>query len=196
MATPYGDMQLVEVEPLFFQQVDGQFHFVFRQDSQGHITYMFTDMIPQFGFEKVQWYETVGFNMPLLLVSLLLFFSMLLITLIRAVWYRRLNRDETPAARVAYRLMVVISILNLLFVIGTFIWGPQIAFGIPPVYKVVMGLGVLSAILTVGSLVYIVLAWKNRYWGVTFRVYYTLVVVAAVAFVWFLNQWNLLGWRY
>jgi hypothetical protein len=81
-------------------------------------------------------------------------------------------------------------------VIGTFIWGQQIAFGIPLVYKVVMGLGVLSAILTVGALVYAILAWKDKYWGVLFRIYYTLVTGAAVAFIWFLNQWNLLGWRY
>jgi hypothetical protein len=26
--------------------------------------------------------------------------------------------------------------------------------------------------------------------------HYTLVTVAAVAFVWFLNFWNLLGWRF
>jgi hypothetical protein len=45
-------------------------------------------------------------------------------------------------------------------------------------------------------LVYTMLAWKDRYWGVAFRVYYTLVMVAAVAFIWFLNYWNLLGWRY
>jgi len=199
MATPYGDMQLVEVEPLFFRQVDGQFHFLFREDSQGHITYLFTDMIPQFGFEKVQWYETVGFNMPLLLGSLLLFFSMLLVALIRALWNRRLSSDETSTARgarVAYRLMIGISILNLLFVIGTFLWGQQVAFGIPLAYKVVMGLSVLSAILTVGALVYAMLAWKNSYWSIAFRSYYTLVTIAAVAFVWFLNQWNLLGWRY
>ncbi len=59
-----------------------------------------------------------------------------------------------------------------------------------------MGLGVLAALLTVGALVYAVLAWKKGYWGVAFRAYYTLVTVAAVAFVWFLNYWNLLGWRF
>jgi hypothetical protein len=45
-------------------------------------------------------------------------------------------------------------------------------------------------------MVYTGLAWKNRYWGIAGRGYYTLVTVAAVAFVWFLNYWNLLGWRY
>jgi hypothetical protein len=60
----------------------------------------------------------------------------------------------------------------------------------------VLGLGVLAALLTGGALVYMVLAWKNRYWGTAARVYYTLVTAAAVAFVWFLNSWNLLGWRF
>jgi len=92
--------------------------------------------------------------------------------------------------------MVGISVLNLLFILGNVIWGEKLLFGIPFAYKVVLGLGVLSAALTVGALVYAVKAWKEGYWGIVFRSYYTLVTVAAVAFVWFLNQWNLLGWRY
>ena len=54
----------------------------------------------------------------------------------------------------------------------------------------------LAAVLTVGALVYTVLAWKDRLWGLAGRVHYTLVTVAAVAFVWFLNYWNQLGWRF
>ena len=37
---------------------------------------------------------------------------------------------------------------------------------------------------------------KDRFWGLAGRLHYTLVTVAAVAFVWFLNYWNLLGWRF
>jgi len=199
MTTPYGNMQLVALESLYFRQVDGPFHFVFREDGQGHIAYMFTDMIPQFAFEKERWYETVGFNVPLLLVSILMFLSMLLVVLIRFIRDRRLIDNPKPSpnsVRVAYQLIVGICSLNLLFVVGTFIWGQQIVFGIPLIYKFVMGLGVLSTLLTVGALICTVLAWKNGYWSTAFRIYYTLVVVAAIAFVWFLNQWNLLGWRY
>jgi hypothetical protein len=54
-----------------------------------------------------------------------------------------------------------------------------------------------NAIFTqVHNTLYSVLAWKNSYWGIAARVHYTLVTVAAVAFVWFLNYWNLLGWRF
>jgi hypothetical protein len=199
LETPYGDWRIVEEGPLYFRQVDGQFHFLFREDGQGHIAYMFADMIPQFGFEKVRWYETVGFNMPLLLGSVLLFFSILLVALIRSIRNRRRNDDQKSGPRgahVANWIILGICILNLLFVVGNALWGEQIVFGIPFVYKIVLRLGVLSAALTAGALVYTVLAWKNSYWGVAARLYYTLVTVAAVAFVWFLNYWNLLGWRF
>jgi CubicO group peptidase (beta-lactamase class C family) len=199
LESPYGEWRIVEEEPLYFRQVDGSFHMAFREDDQGRIVYLFTDYTPMMSFEKVPWYETLGFNMPLLMTSLLMFISMLIVAFIRFLRDRRRVADQTPSSRrvrAASRLIVGISVLNLLFIVGNVMWGEQIVFGIPFAYKVVLGLGVLSALLTVGALVYTALVWKDRYWGVTFRVYYTLVTVAAVAFVWFLNQWNLLGWQY
>ena len=94
-------------------------------------------------------------------------------------------------------IILGISILNLVIVVYSFLWlYPVMLFGFSTLTKIVLGLGVLSAMLTVAALVYTVLAWKDRYWGIAFRLYYTLVTVGAVAYVWFLNYWNLLGWRY
>lgn len=199
LESPFGEWRIVEEEPLYFRQVDGPYHMAFREDDRGHIVYLFTDYTPMMAFEKVPLYETIGFNMPLLMTSLLLFLSMLPIALIRFIRDRRRVAVQEPSSRrvrAASRVIVWISILNLLFIVGNVVWGEQIVFGIPFAYKVALGLGVLSALLTVGALVYTVLAWKDRYWSIAFRVYYTFVTVAAVAFVWFLNQWNLLGWRY
>jgi hypothetical protein len=69
-------------------------------------------------------------------------------------------------------------------------------FGVSTIYKIVLGLGLSAAVLTAGSLVYTVLAWRSGYWGIGASVHYTLVTAAAIAFVWFLNYWNLLGWRF
>ena len=199
-ATPWRDWRFVEVKPLYFRQVDGPFHILFREDAQGHITHMFTDYTPMLAFEKLRWYGTPAFNMALALGCLLVFVSMIPVVLIRFIRDRRSSGDRKPAsrgARVAYWIIVGISVLNLLFVIGTVLWGnPVPFFGVSMIYKIVLGLGVLSAVLTVGALVYGVLAWKRGYWGIATRVHYTLVTIAAVAFVWFLNYWNLLGWRF
>jgi len=193
------EFRFVEVEPLYFRQVDGPFGLIFREDDRGRITHMFTDLTPMWSFERLSWYETPGFNMALALGCILIFLSMIPGVLIHLIRNRRLSDNRKPASRgdrVAYWIILGISLLNLLFVIGTALWGnPVPLFGVSMIYRIVLGLGVLSALLTVGTLVYMVLAWKNRYWGILGRLYYTLVAVAAVAFVWFLNYWNLLGWR-
>jgi len=196
------EMRLAEVEPLYFRQPDGPFGVVFREDDRGRITHMFADVAPQYAYEKLKWYETTGFNMILLLVCLLVFVSMIPAAVIHFIRNRRLSSEQKPAprgARVAYRIILWISILNLLFLAGMLLMWSGLGFprfGVTLIDRIVLGLGVLSASLTVGALGYLVVAWKNSYWGISARIYYTLVTVAAVAFVWFLNQWNLLGWRF
>lgn len=195
LESPFGDWRIVEEKPLYFRFVDSSYHVAFREDDRGRMVYLFTDLTPMMSFEKVSWYETLGFNMPLLMTSLLLFLSVLPVALIRFLRNRRRVAGQ-KSWRVASQLIVWISVLNLLFIAGNMIWGQQIVFGIPFAYKVTLGLGVLSTLLTIGALVYTTLAWKDSYWSIAYRVYYTLVTIAAAAFVWFLNQWNLLGWRY
>lgn len=196
------EVRLVEVEPLYFRQPDGPLGVVFREDDRGRITYIFADVSPQYAYKKLNWYEMPGFNIALALSCVLIFLSMLPVAVIRFIRDRRLSRDQKPAScgvPMAYWIILAISILNLLFVIGTWQMLNSLGFprfGVSLTDRIVLGLGVLAAVLTVGALVYTALAWKDRYWGVVFRVYYTLVTVAAVAFVWFLNYWNLLGWRF
>ena len=193
------EFRFVEVEPLYFRQVDGPFGLTFREDDRGRITHIFTDLTPMWSFERLSWYETPAFNMGLALVSVLIFLSMIPGALIHFILDRRQRGDRKPTSRgahLAYWVILGLGLLNLLFVISTALWGnPVPLFGISTIYRIVLGLGVLSAVLTARALVYTVLAWKNRYWGILGRLYYTLVTVAAVAFVWFLNYWNLLGWR-
>ena len=164
---------------------------------------MSTDLMPQFAFDRLNWYETPRFNIELALGCILMFLSMIPVATIRFIRNRRLSDDRKPAsrgARAAQWIILGISVLNLLFVVGTALVMPEIMQNIlldpPLIMKIVLGLGILSAVLTVAALLYAVLAWKNNYWGLTARLYYTLVTIAAVAFVWFLNYWNLLGWRY
>jgi CubicO group peptidase (beta-lactamase class C family) len=195
------ELRFVEVEPLYFHQVDGPYSMFFREDDQGNIVYMFIDVIPEWGFRKLDWYETPGFNMLLALVCVLIFLSMLPVALVRFIRNRRSGSDPASrGARTANWIIVGICVLNLLYLAGIALWfrpmHPSELHDIPRIVEVVMGLGVLAAVLTLGALVYTALAWKNRNWSVAYRVYYTLATVAAVAFVWFLYYWNWLGWRY
>ena len=193
-------LRFVEVEPLYFHQVDGNFALVFREDGTGHIVQMYSDLVPQYAFEKLKWYETFNFNMLLLQGCALIFLFMVPIAafvLIRECRRRGSQKHASRRPTTALWIILGVCLLNLVIVVYSFQWlYPVMLFGFSTLSKIVLGLGVLSALLTVATLVYSVLAWKDSYWGIVFRSYYTLVVVAAVAYVWFLNYWNLLGWRY
>jgi CubicO group peptidase (beta-lactamase class C family) len=199
---PYAEQHYVEVEPLYFRQADGELTLVFHEDDQGQITHMFWSLLGVGAFEKLSWYETPGFNMALILACVLIFLSLLFVSLIGFIRDRRRGGDSETVprgARIARWIIVGISALNLIFLVGTALWGMDVlgpAFGVPLIYRLVLVLPIIAAVLTIGALVYTVLAWKDSYWGIAWRVYYTLVTLAAVAFVWFLNFWNLLGWRF
>lgn len=66
-------LRFVQVEPLYFRQVGGPFAAIFRQDDHGRITYVHTDLIPEYSALKLGWYETPSFNMALLIICTLLF---------------------------------------------------------------------------------------------------------------------------
>ena len=197
LSTPWGNWRFVEIEPLYFRQVDAPYGIVFREDHRGRITHMFLDYTPMWAWEKLKWYETSGFNMALLLSSVLIFLSVIPVLAISAIRSRRRSGEQEPAPRIARWILLAICVLNLLFLAGMMLWNNwKPMAGVSVMLQIVLGLGVLAAALTVGALVYAVVMWKNGDWGPVSRVYYTLVTVAAVAFVWFLNYWNLLGWRF
>jgi hypothetical protein len=84
----------------------------------------------------------------------------------------------------------VLCALNVLFLIGL-----SFLHGVPPMLTTLFALALVSAVLTVGSVVGTILAWWGRFWSVGRRVHYTLVTLAALAFAWELVYWNLLGFR-
>jgi len=191
-------LRFVEVEPLYFRQIDGSSSLVFFKNDRGRITGFYTDFAPQYSAKRPPWYELRSFNLPLLIASVLLFISVLIAAPTQALISRRRGADLRSASRTAPWILVAISVLDLLF-LGGMLFGfhpPTELHGVALSIKLLLTTTVMSALLTAAGLVYIVLAWKNRYWGIAFRVYYTLVTAAAVGFVWFLNQWNLLGWQF
>ena len=183
---------------LYFRQIDGSSSLVFFEDDQGRITRFYTDFAPQYSAKSAPWYELPSFNMPLVIVSVLLFISVLITAPIQAVINRRRGAHPRPASRTATWILAAISLLNLVFLFGMLFGyhSPTELHGVALPIKLLLATTIMSALLTAAALVYIILAWKNRYWGIAFRVYYTLVTTAALAFVWFLNQWNLLGWQF
>lgn len=103
-------------------------------------------------------------------------------------------------ARRAQFLAVLVCSLNLVFLIGMglAIFGSdywQLFFGLPKIAIALLVLPPIATGLTLGLVIFTVLAWQNKYYSLIGRLHYSLITIAAVGFIFFLNYWNLLGFR-
>jgi hypothetical protein len=53
-------------------------------------------------------------------------------------------------------------------------------------------LPLVIAIVTVLALIFAVLSWRRRFWGIPGRIHYSLVAGAALLLIWILYYWNAL----
>ena len=200
LLTGLGDPALLmEVAPRVFRLplIAGQPNWVgnvvFCADDTGRTTHFLLANEPLAVYEKISWYQTAAFNFGLLGVCVVLFASALL----RLIALPR-GRQQSNEPRFADQLICFISALNLIFLIGILIIlsRPYVTTGeIAPFLMPLLSIALVSAALTAGALVFALLAWTSPYWNLVARIHYTWVALAATTFVWWLNEWNLLGFR-
>ncbi|NIA01603.1 MAG: serine hydrolase [Bacteroidia bacterium] len=96
------------------------------------------------------------------------------------------------------------ALFNLSFLVtlaATLAWalgeGAQsLAFGVPPIVRLVLCLPLVGAALTVPALLGVARAWQKRSWTFSYRLRLTLTVAVLLLFLPFLHTWNLLGFRF
>ncbi len=201
VSSPLGQQRFVEVEPWVFHEVGGDDLAVFHQDDRGSVTHAFLNSIPMMAIEKLAWYEAPLFHYILLGVCLSLFLSVLIVGPV-GFFVARDRRGERPQpllARVARWLQAGIALLGIVFpLIFVVVMNDTIALvtGNTPILNVLPVVPIAIIVLTIGAVLFTLLAWIGRYWNLAGRIHYTLVTLGAAAFVWFLYYWNLLGWRF
>ncbi len=196
-----GARQYAEIEPLVFQQLDGGDKIVFKADSSGRITHAFLDGIPYMALEKLAWYQTPTFHYLLLAFCVLLFLTAALgwplAALSRVLCRRKCAGVAAPkAARWLAGVMGGLFVAFLICVLSAVGDVYELLSGVPAILKIGLALPLIAALLGFGVLFHVVKAWRKGYWTRCHRIHYTLVFGAALVFIWFLNFWNLLGWRY
>lgn len=196
----YGpiQMQLVEVEPLKFQNIEDGSWAVFQEGEDGQITSVTIDWDPTEKFIKLSWYASPSVHMPVLILCLVLFIAGVIGWSIRLVEERgqaRAGGEPRPLLpRLARWVGIAMGLLNIIFAVGVTVLFAQVAakpFGIPPAMTIIMIVPVVTALLTLGMVVFSVLAWKDGYWRLGGRLFYTLATLAGLVFIWLVNYWHL-----
>lgn len=192
--------QFVEIKPLVFQELGGQNLAAFREDEEGRITHLFIGRLPYFAAVKLAWYETPMVHFTILGIILLLFLSVLkwpLSVISRRICGQKGEKAEAPRTpRLLAGAMVAICSAFLIGLLIVFKDPFEIMFGVPMALKLLLALPILAGVMALVVLFYTFWVWIRGYWTVCARVHYTLVFLAAVAFLWFLYYWNLLGFQY
>ena len=195
-----GVRQYVEIEPLVFQQIDGQDRVVFREDEEGHITHLFIGRHPYGAAIKLPWYKTPMVHLTILVIILLVFVSVVrwpLSALARKICRSKEEISLAPRSiRWTAGIMVTFFIVFLIGLLLVFKDPFEVMFGVPAALKLLLILPLLAGVMAVVVLFFTLWVWIKGYWTVCARVHYTLVFLAAIAFIWFLHYWNLLGFQY
>ncbi len=214
-ATPNGTLllqagqnpvEMAEVRPGVFSSLDGSRpasgDIVFHEAADGTVDYFCHANLPFMVFDRVLWYATAGFLEGVRVAAGILLATVLLWPLLFA--FRRAHAvPESPApvpARVA-RLIAggaSLTLLSFVFVLVPWIAGDGALVHsymydtvAPPLLAAVLTVPVIAAALTLATVGLAALAWKKGYWTTLDRVHYTIVAVALVALLWWVNFWNL-----
>lgn len=189
--------RIVEVEPLLFRIVGGDLSIGsdvigFRKDASGDIVQMFPT--PVMTLHKLPWYDTTAFHRSLLGVCLVVFLAVVIV----AFRNRKAAKSQPPLARWRRRLAVMVSLLNLIFVVSFCLMLLQALDTalIPDSVFYLLTLPVISLLLTAVLVMVEALVWRRGVVTWSGRIFGGLVCLAAVAYIYFLNYWNLLGWHY
>jgi len=189
--------QWVQTEdPLVFRRLDGGESLIFQEDERGKILSVVVAHDPQAVYLKKNFLDTSGFTLPLAGVCLLFFIGTIIIWLLSyfSGLHGRAPGNSVPKmSRLARWLAGCFGVLSLFFVAAFLgmMMNPEIIYGAPPALKPLLLIPIALVVLSVCMAVFTGFALARHYWGVGGRVHYTLLTLAALAFIWWLQYWNL-----
>jgi CubicO group peptidase (beta-lactamase class C family) len=199
LESPLGEQRFRPVGEGLFHEVDGSAQLAVRTDDEGNVTHVFPSFAPMLALERVGTLASPTLHLPLLGAAVAIFLLTLITFPIRWTLRRRYGVPaEGRPERRARLLAVLVALVGVAFVIGVAVAASSaegVLTGETGALSVVLAIGVLFAVLTVGLVIAAVLVWRRGWWTVWGRLRYTLVALAAVVFVVLLQTWNLLGWR-
>ena len=74
--------------------------------------------------------------------------------------------------------------------------GGELFYGMPPAMDLLLWIPTIQVGLLIALLAFTVQAWRKRYWGLLGRLHYTVITLAALAWMFFAVQYNLIGHLY
>jgi hypothetical protein len=194
----FDNARWIEVGEGVFRRVDAGDMIAFKGGTADRAAYLFQSFAAE-PLERAAWYESLTLHVLILLIGSILFITMI----VSAIRHRRADHAQSAAVRwarpalaltggllMACLLGIVITVVSLNDIVTTLL--TRIPFGIY--------LSLTCALLAIPALGIAVtclgVAWRKCDWTWVARTYFVVTAIAALAFLWVLNHWNVLGYRF
>ena len=188
----------VPIAPMLFQRTDGRSYLVFQADSGGRINHLFAGERIARVYERVPWFATTAAQLAIASSCIVAFLGTLLAWPLGAVFQRIRGRpSRSGLERRTEGAAIVLSVLNLAFLVGLGVsMTPQLEYGVPPSFVVLLTVPLISAGVAAALALRCARMWRESAESLGSRLRYSLVSVAALGFIAWLAQWDLLGYRF
>jgi hypothetical protein len=117
------------------------------------------------------------------------------------VLQRKRDRAAAGGLRWARLLLALAGMLMIgflfLFFLAITAGNDELVLGFPSLKLLAaLTLPLLAVPLTLAAVLFALLIWKRSVWPLPQKLHYTATLLGALAFLWVLNYWNLLGYRF
>ena len=195
-----GDDRYVPMGRLLYMKEDGSDRVAFRENAQGQITHLFKGPSPIVAWDRLQWHETSAFHSTLLGFCAVVFLAAFVTAVLVHFYRRKKGIKAERAVRWSWRIMALIGFLNLatlVIMVLLLLNSAHISFGwsLPTGLRELLAVPIITAVLSIALIILTALLWLKKKGGTFDRIAATLVCVAAVVFIYFMQYWNLLGFK-
>lgn len=188
---------LQEVEPFVLQiKDDPDQPIIVQENDQRKIT---TLQAAHGVFEKLSWYETNTFHWTLICWFILVFLSGLVVSILALIKF-----PGNSIHQLAQLLGGVTCGLNLMFILGMLTVQLlsknndqlKLVYGIPKIVFLLLCIPLITLPSAFGLTLVASLTWINHDWSYLEQLHYSLVSLTSIGWIFWLNYWNLFGFKY
>ncbi len=201
LVTGQETVRMGEVEPLVFQEIDGQRRVRFLESEDGEITKLFMNDVPVFAFDRTPRTESPLLHGLLLVLAIPILLSGVIAWPAGAFSRRNdepvFSQEHLPGAARWTAWMAATALVIFSVGFAFMMRDPrQIVYGLPAYVPALLCLPLIATALTYVAVLFGLLFCVRRIGTLRARVHYLAVVTACAVMVWQLHTWNLLGFLY
>lgn len=196
------ERRLIQIEPLLFQSIEDDYYIKFREDANGHITHLYTDGIT--AFERTPSLYTIKAQRIIFAIITLVFVSVSITGL-----FRTIKRKTKKSGNTKSKLFMFAETISNVYLIYLLLFGlvmnvflnplEQLVgfpYGMPWYFYLLQMTPFIFICLTLWFLYKLFIEIKNNHIGkIKLFIYATFLIVNFTA-IWFMNTWNLIGFKF